>query len=176
MDKTIFLAINSLAGQNQVLDWVMIFLANAQGYLMVGLLALMAVRDYRKYTDLFLSSVGAAIISRFVLAALIKFLYESPGPYWEIPSAIVLVSKEFENSFPSGHASFFFALSAAVYSYNKKLGILFFCQSLLMGLARIYVGAHWPSDILAGILLGWFIGWLGSRLYKKYAKINPPLN
>lgn len=57
-------------------------------------------------------------------------------------------------SFPSGHAAFYFALSMAVYLYNKKLGVILFVVSLIMGIARIYAGVHWPSDILGGIVVG----------------------
>jgi len=70
-------------------------------------------------------------------------------------------------SFPSGHAIFFFALSAVAYSFNKKLGIFFLICSIIMGIARIFVGVHWPSDILGGAVLGIMVGAVISRLYIK---------
>jgi undecaprenyl-diphosphatase len=57
-------------------------------------------------------------------------------------------------SFPSGHIAFLFALAIAVYFFNKKWGLVFFILSLLVGLARIFVGIHYPLDILGGIVIG----------------------
>jgi len=71
-------------------------------------------------------------------------------------------------SFPSGHAIFFFALSTVIYSFNKKLGIFFLAFSTLMSIARIFVGVHWPSDILAGAILGTIIGVIIKWVYKNY--------
>ena len=57
-------------------------------------------------------------------------------------------------AFPSGHAAFFFALATGVLLYNKKLGTLYYIFAALMGLARIFIGVHWPTDILFGAALG----------------------
>src|SRR3989344_1192804 len=72
-----------------------------------------------------------------------------------------------KTAFPSGHASFYFALSTIIYGYNKKAGILFFIGSFLIVLARVFVGLHWPSDILAGAILGIIMGIILNKLFKK---------
>jgi undecaprenyl-diphosphatase len=70
-------------------------------------------------------------------------------------------------SFPSGHAAIFFAIATAVYLYNKKLGIWFFVVAILMGMARIFVGVHWPSDILGGAVIGIISGIIVGKIFKK---------
>jgi undecaprenyl-diphosphatase len=74
-----------------------------------------------------------------------------------------------EASLPSGHASFYFAMSTIVYLYNKKVGVLFYIATILITLARIFSGVHWPSDILAGALFGIVTALLVNILFKKYA-------
>ena len=63
------------------------------------------------------------------------------------------------------------AVTAAVYFYNKKLAVALAVASLIMGIARIYVGVHWPSDILGGmaicILSGWLTAWYVENKWKK---------
>lgn len=59
------------------------------------------------------------------------------------------------NSFRSDHAILFFALSTAIWSKDRILGVFSFTWSLLViCLPRVYLGFHYPSDILAGSLLG----------------------
>ena len=78
-------------------------------------------------------------------------------------------------SFPSGHAAFYFALSMGVYLYNKKLGAAFFVVSVLMGIARIFAGVHWPADILGGALVGIVTALLVNFYARKYLeKLKTP--
>ncbi len=74
-----------------------------------------------------------------------------------------------EASFPSGHATFYFALATIVYFYNKKVGIWFFIVSFFIAVARVFVGVHWPSDILAGALLGILMGYILNWLFRNHA-------
>ena len=59
------------------------------------------------------------------------------------------------SSFPSDNATFFFALSTGVYFLSRPLGVLAGLYSLIVaGLVRIYMGVHYPSDVVVGALLG----------------------
>ena len=58
------------------------------------------------------------------------------------------------SSFPSGHATFFMGLAVALFFIDKKIGYLFMFFALIIGLARIIAGAHFPVDILGGFILG----------------------
>jgi undecaprenyl-diphosphatase len=79
---------------------------------------------------------------------------------------------ETDFSFPSGHMTFFFALSMAIYMYNKKWGIWFMAASLIMGIARIIAGVHYPTDILGGAIIGIIVGYFVTRLIKKPSKLG----
>jgi undecaprenyl-diphosphatase len=72
------------------------------------------------------------------------------------------------DSFPSGHALFFFAFAAVIYQHNKRWGWMFFAGATLMGIARVLGNIHWPTDVLGGALLGILVGLLAHRLYARF--------
>lgn len=177
-DLKIFQAINSLANQSKILDTLGIFLAEYLPYLLILLLLSFLFwpkKDRIKNRTMVLISVVAALFARFVVKNIILLFYACPRPFVSLPLTNKLVSAspaENLQSFPSGHAIFFFALSAVIYSFNKKLGIFFLICSTLMGIARIFIGVHWPSDILAGAVLGIIVGVIVKWLYAKYWKMR----
>ena len=63
-------------------------------------------------------------------------------------------------SFPSGHATFFFAMATAIYLYNKKWGIFFFAATVLMTVSRVVSGIHYPFDIIGGAVIGIAVAYL----------------
>lgn len=79
----------------------------------------------------------------------------NPGLEFVIPGESEMSWLEEHNSFPSDHAALFFSLSTTIFFINRRLGIISFVYTLLfISLPRIYLGLHYPSDILAGGLLG----------------------
>lgn len=157
MDQSIFQKINGLAGQSALLDILGIFLAQYLAYfLMVGfLIGLIFVRNWKTRFYQFALVALSVIIARGLIAELIRFLYYRPRPYLVFPIE-ALVQPSSAASLPSGHAAVFFALGVAVFYLNKKWGLFILISALAMGLARIFIGVHWPSDILWGAIVGVF--------------------
>lgn len=67
-------------------------------------------------------------------------------------------------SFPSGHTGASFAAASALFFNRKRLGILALILAALIGFSRLYLYVHYPTDVLAGALLGIMFGWIGNRL------------
>ena len=169
LDLYFFNLINGLAGKWIWLDYSEMFFAQYCEWILWLALILFLVVNVKKNWKVFFEAFLAAGISRFVLAEIIRWLWFSPRPF-VVLNFIPLISKSSnEASFPSGHASFYFALSTIVYIYNKKAGIVFYITSFLIVLARVFVGVHWPSDILAGAILGILTAWILNKFIKKYA-------
>ncbi len=154
-DQLVFQSINGLSGKHATLDLLGIFLAQYLAYfLIVGfLMALFLVRNWRLKFYAFSLVALSVILARGILVELIRFIYYRPRPPLVLPiNALIAVDNS--ASFPSGHAAAFFALGAAVFYLNKKWGIVLLASAAIMGLARVFVGVHWPLDILGGAVVG----------------------
>jgi len=75
-------------------------------------------------------------------------------PYTEFPHALVLVAHSQDYSFPSDHAVMAGAVAVGVLLTHRRLGALTVVAALLLAFARVYVGAHFPLDVIVGLLFG----------------------
>jgi undecaprenyl-diphosphatase len=73
------------------------------------------------------------------------------------------------SSFPSGHTMMFFSIIPIMSKNFPKTKILFWTLAVLIGLSRIYLGVHYFSDVIAGALIGYGIGWICIKMGEKYA-------
>ena len=115
-----------------------------------------------------LEAMVAAVFSRFVFSEIIRHFYNKPRPVEVISGLQKLIEQTPGGSFPSGHAAFFFAIAGTVFIYDRKWGIAFFIGALLMGVARVYAGIHWPIDIVGGAALGFASSLIINLLARKY--------
>ena len=172
LDTQIFYTLNSLAGHSPLLDNSIVFLASYLAYALGALfLALLLFSSYpkREKWEMFLVTGAAALISRFGVVELIRFFYHRPRPFIALPDVHQLLANG-SWSFPSGHAAFFFALSTAVYLYNKRWGIGFFVATILMTVSRVIAGVHYPSDILGGALIGALVAYATFSIARMWEK------
>lgn len=172
-DFWLFQQINGLVGLSPILDWLGIFLASYLQYV-VGVALLIfwfwGKSGEERIKNLWAAGValGAITLSRLVLTEIIRWFWFRPRPFigYTVNS---LLAHENTGSFPSGHAAFFFALAAVVYFFGqRRAGQWVFAAAILISLARVYVGVHYPLDILAGALVGLFSGWLAVKAYNYY--------
>ncbi|MDE2019005.1 MAG: phosphatase PAP2 family protein [Patescibacteria group bacterium] len=169
LNYSIFSFFHHFAGRWLFLDVIGIFLAEYLPYFVGFAFLILVFREngWRRRFYLFAEGILAIILSRGLVAETIHFFYYHPRPFEVLGFAPLI--PESGSSFPSGHMAFFFALAMAVWYANRKWGIWYFILAALIGVARIFVGVHWPLDIiggaLIGLLCGWFIHWLlrGSR-------------
>ncbi len=162
MDLTLFRALNGLAGHSAFWDGVIVFMASYLQYVLGTLLVVLALWPVRRIR-MCVAAFGAAIIARLAVKSLILLFVQRARPFVTLDGVRNLIGTDAgENfqSFPSGHAIFFFALAMALYRYDKRWGYVFFAGALVMGIARVMGGVHWPSDILGAALIGMLVGWL----------------
>jgi len=95
----------------------------------------------------------------FITDVAVKPLVDRPRPYDADPSISVIVGKAFNSSMPSGHAARAVAGAIAGARLIPGAGWLLWPFGLLVMVSRVYVGVHWPTDVLAGAIVGLFCAW-----------------
>lgn len=155
LDLKLLYFLNNFAGKSQIFDVLIIFFASYLQYIfIIAFVLLLYFLGYSKREKLYIfwTTVLSAIIARYVITEIIRFFYHRQRPF--VTHELHQLIQKNEWSFPSGHSAFFFAMATTVYLYNKKWGILFFISAILMNISRTVAGAHYPSDILGGIIIG----------------------
>ncbi len=179
MNNTIFFYLYNFAHQSVFLDWLIVFCANNFGYIMIFLAVIFlifhtdGVFDYRtpflqlknklKEISLVFSSAIAAYIFEYIL----KSFMPSPRPFLFFENVKPLFLHGGMDSFPSGHAMFFGALAMSLYFVHKRIGYMYFAVAIIVGLARVAAGVHFPIDILVGYILGISIAVIFKLIFKK---------
>jgi len=153
----LFEKINGLANVYTGLNYLAIFFAD---YLLYIVLALIFIGLFIKRSRLMAVSTAVAVfIARIIFAEPLKQIFHQARPYVVLENVNKLINEHGDYaSFPSGHAVIFFAVATAVFLFNRKLGIFAFFIALLVGIARVYAGVHWPIDIVAGGVIGILAG------------------
>jgi len=155
MNNTIFFFFYNLAHHSLFFDALVIFFAVYFPFV-VGFLALIFLLFYKKWKGIILVFFSSFLA--YFLSVVLKFFFHTIRPYLALPNVHALFN-ESGYAFPSGHASFFMALAVSLFFYNKKVGYIFMLFALLIGLARIIAGVHFPVDILGGFALGTLIAY-----------------
>ena len=158
MDWTLFHAVNSGVATREWLEDPTTALAG----MIVPLYALATVGLWflaRPYGPVRwkLASASAVVAAGVALLAnqAISHLWERPRPFTAHAALThVLGARTTDPSFPSDHAAAAFAIAFAVLAFSRRAGAVFLAVAALVGLSRIALGMHYPSDVLAGLLVG----------------------
>jgi undecaprenyl-diphosphatase len=157
MDQAIFSFSNSLLGKSVVFDSLIKFLAV---YLIYSIPLFLIIYWFlgTKKTALRAALAGGLAWQGF--AKLIGHLYFRPRPIVSLPAKELIFHRP-DYSFPSDHATFLFALAFSFYlAGERKISYWLFVIGIFISVSRVVVGFHYPSDVLAGWVLGIFVAWL----------------
>jgi len=157
MDYALYKAINGLSG-GSFADGLFKFLANDLPAILIALVALTFLIPWTRH--LWERRTGAVLATASAPLALlinqpIAHLVDRMRPYLAHPAhSHLLISRSHDPSFPSDHATGAFALAFAIWLYDRTIGAILLVLAALLAFSRVYVGTHYPGDVVAGALIG----------------------
>ena len=171
IDKALFLQLNNLS---QLLpDYLWGFLTTLADPMVAPLLVFTLFHRNPLFLRAFFIAITLALLSNYSLKY--GFGIERPTAILEPDTFNIIGPVIASPSFPSGHTLTIFTLMALVSSWYQKRSIsaLALILAAIISFSRISVGAHWPSDLLFGALVGCFLGWLAVEINSRLGKEVP---
>ena len=173
MDVTLFLLINR-GSQNSFFDWFMPFMTDLKNfsYVLLVLGIWILVRE-RKAGFIFLIFAGLtlAITDQFS-SHLLKEWVGRIRPCSVLPDVRLLTDCNTSYSFPSSHAVNIFAAAFFLSQPFRRLTPLFYGIAAVVAYSRVYIGIHYPLDVIGGagigLLIAWPMRWLKDRVVKRF--------
>ena len=149
-----FLAVTKIAG------------SYGQLWVIVAAVLLVFKKTRKAGVAVLLAYAAVFLIGQFGL----KNLVSRPRPCQIDLDFALLVDRPSSSSFPSTHSAWAFGAATAVFMQHKKSGIAAFIAAALIAFSRMYLFLHFPTDVLAGIVLGIALGvlanWITGRIWK----------
>lgn len=144
------------------------YLANG-GALWIGICVLLLILKKTRTTGLVCSCSLAAtfLINNIIL----KNIIARTRPYEVVEGLNRIIGAQSDYSFPSGHSGASFAVAVVMFmEMPKKYGVPALIAATLIALSRLYVGVHYPSDVITGILTGTLYAVITVTIYRKCFK------
>jgi len=174
IDKAIFLFFNAYL-IHPVLDVLMPLFTSFGTWAVPGLLAAALFIKRKKKAALVVLGLGVltAVISDQVSNEILKKLFARPRPChpeFFVEGGRFLTGMRRSFSFPSSHSMNTFSVAMLLFCFYPKRWMYFFPFAAMIAYTRVYVGVHYPSDVLAGAIFGCLLGWGVYAGYRAAAK------
>lgn len=178
-NTTVFDSINQGAGKSAYLDSGMVFITHYMPYVMIALVVIYMVWWFPKRYPGAVSSLYrlaqsiefiCSLAMTYIVVQFIKVAIASPRPFAVLPHTVLLIPDQGGFSFPSMHTALTTAVAMSVLIHHRRLGLLLLVFALLVGVSRIFVGVHYPVDVLIGAVLGGGIALLVHLLFSRISR------
>jgi len=176
IDENIFLWINGLAGHFAPLDWLLQRIANDYFVLVSLCMILLALwvwgrgaeqRD-KNQRGVICASISLGLAQGFV--SICNLCCFRTRPFEVLPTNLLFYQPT-DSSFPSNSATVVFAIAFVIFLVNRKVGGFMLALAALHAFSRVYVGIHYPFDVLAGAVMGMAIAFLVTLAVRKLDKL-----
>jgi undecaprenyl-diphosphatase len=133
----------------------------------IAVIAIIYIAKQKKVKQLKIILLGIIILPvSYIAAKILAHFYYDPRPFVE-NNFMPLIAHAADNGFPSDHALFGAAIASVVYFFNKKIGIILFILTLLVGLSRVLAGVHHLVDIIGSLVIAITVAALVYEILKR---------
>jgi undecaprenyl-diphosphatase len=167
LDARVYLAVNE-APHPRALDdlaWATAIVTTGGWVWLIGALIAYVLRVRRSWSAL-KTLLPSLVVATWLIEYPIKRFFRRRRPFARIVQALVIGKKPGSWSFPSGHTGASFAGAWILSSVWPQAAPIFFALAGSVGFSRVYVGAHYPGDVLSGAFLGMLLSELVRRLIR----------
>ena len=179
LNRFLFRLVND-AWTSPVLDSCMVFFGSINDYGVVWLVLLGALAALGGKTGRRAALAGlAAMVVGLASSEVLKSIVMQPRPFVSLSAVRLLVSPPGSYSFPSVNATYAFAaFSGASLMIRHLLGRLpvwswgFLALAVIVSYSRVYVGVHYPGDVLSGAIIGMSLGWLVASIGFRFCEVE----
>ncbi|MFB6468808.1 undecaprenyl-diphosphatase [Cytobacillus sp. Hz8] len=148
-----FRAINDLGKEYTYLNPIFIFLAEYMVYVFAFCLVVIWF-SRREKNRMMVIQAGFAFIVAEILGKVAGLLHSNSQPFAELQHVNQLIEKAVDNSFPSDHTILFFSICFTFWLVQRRSGLIWMLLAISVAISRIWVGVHYPFDVLAGAAIG----------------------
>lgn len=161
-------------------DWltpVMLFITKLGNLGFIWVAMSLVMLCFRRTRRVGAAGLLAAFFSLCLNNMILKHAFSRTRPYEVVDGLILLTRKATDFSFPSGHAGSSFAAATAIFCMTRnKGGVAALILAALIAFSRLYIGIHYPSDVIAGVLTGTLCGlaaaWMIRKIMEKRKQIQ----
>lgn len=139
-----------------------------KGFMWIALSVLMLF--HKKTRKAGVLAMASMLLGMLCTNVILKHLIARPRPWLDVAGLVVLVNEPDPNSMPSGHTCAAFAagmiwLRTLPWKWSRVTAVVL---AVCMGFSRLYVGVHYPTDVLCGALVGAFCAWVVWTAYSRW--------
>lgn len=173
LDDTVFTDVTNFARDTHWLNTAMVDYSSYGMILFAALIVVGWWRARRADTTMMTATlaVPVAAIAAFLVNDVVKSFVAEPRPCYRLSDAFLLETcpPASDYGFPSNHTAAAAAMAAALFLVDRRLGLAAAAATAIMGFSRVYVGAHYPHDVIAGLLVGTAVGLSTAIAVRKFA-------
>lgn len=151
MNYILFKAINGLARRGTTMDTIMIFISQKIRYLYLFILICMWFRNNFYKKIILYAGISAGVT--LIINRIIQIFYFKPRPFIVHRIRLLIPSKN-NSSFPSKHTALASAVATSILLHERCMGSIMWLLAVLTGFSRVWVGHHYPFDIIGSAVIG----------------------